>query len=158
MSLAIAVTARREVAGHFGKAAAFLLFDDKGVQVAEVENSGSREVGCKHKKLIQRQLAEYGVTHLVVGNIGQRSLARLLNAGWQVSRVAPRSPLEAIVSGKVAREALTAAEQGRPCKREKGDCGCGCGSKKKAAPAKIGMKGHAPRLTGGLFRLGGFTR
>lgn len=139
MSIAIALTARDHVAGHFGKAAAFAIYDQQGQWITRVENSGSRELGCKHKKIIQRQLAEYGVAEIVLGNIGQRSLARLLQAGFSVSRVAPRTSLAALLAGSVEKEALTSAEQGKACKREKGGCGCGCSSKKKAPVAKIGM-------------------
>lgn len=155
MSLAIAITPRNEVAGHFGKAAAFEVFDAQGQLVTRVENSGSREIGCKHKKRIQRQLSELGVSEIILGNIGQRSLARLLNAGYKVNRVPPRSQLSAVLAGEVAREALTSPEQGRPCKREKGDCGCGCGSKNKAQPAKIGtVMNKKPSITG-LTKIGG---
>lgn len=154
MAMAIALTPREQVAGHFGKAAVFVIYDQQGQQVARIENTGSRELGCKHKKVIQRQLAECGVSEIVLGNIGQRSLARLLHAGFNVSRVAPRTILADVLSGSVAKEALTSAEQGRDCKREKGACGCGCGSKKKAPVAKVGMSSLSP--VSGLTKIGGF--
>ncbi|WP_318454812.1 NifB/NifX family molybdenum-iron cluster-binding protein [Photobacterium leiognathi] len=154
MSMAIALTPRDQVAGHFGKAAAFAVYDQHGQFVIKIENAGSRELGCKHKKVIQRQLAEYGVSEIVLGNIGQRSLARLLNAGFKVSRVAPRTALNDVLTGSVDKEVLTSAEQGRDCKREKGACGCGCGSKKKAPVAKVGMSSLAPMS--GLAKIGGF--
>ncbi len=154
MSMAIALTPRDQVAGHFGKAAAFAVYDQHGQFVIKIENAGSREFGCKHKKVIQRQLAEYGVSEIVLGNIGQRSLARLLNAGFKVSRVAPRTALNDVLTGSVDKEALTSAEQGRDCKREKGACGCGCGSKKKAPVVKVGMSSLAPMS--GLAKIGGF--
>lgn len=156
MSIAIAITPRSEVAAHFGKAAAFMVFDLQGEMIARIENGGSKAIGCKHKKILQRQLGEFGVTEVVLGNIGQRSLGRLLNAGFTVSKVPSRSSVQAVLAGSVAKIALTAAEQGRPCKREKGDCGCGCGSKKKAEPAKIGtMMNRKPSLQG-LMKIGGF--
>lgn len=155
MSLAIAVTPHNQVSGHFGKAAAFEIFDAQGQLVARVENSGSREIGCKHKKRIQRQLSDLGVDEIILGNVGQRSLARLLNAGFKVTRVPQRSAVSAVLSGEVPREALVSAEQGRPCKREKGDCGCGCGSKKKAQPAKIGTSMNKMLSMAGLTKVGG---
>ncbi|WP_299020558.1 NifB/NifX family molybdenum-iron cluster-binding protein [uncultured Photobacterium sp.] len=162
MSLAIAITPRSEVAGHFGKAAAFLVFDDAGQLIHQLDNRGSREIGCKHKKMLQRQLGDLGVREIVLGNVGQRSLARLLNAGFKISRVPPRSPVSMVLDGEVAREELTAPEQGRPCKREKGDCGCGCGcgSKKKAQPAKVGTMMHRRGMNrkmslSGLNKIGG---
>lgn len=158
MSIAIAITPRQAVAGHFGKAASFMIYNRQGQHIAEVVNSGSQAVGCKHKKLIQRQLAEHGVTELVLGNVGQRSLARLLTAGFTVFRVPARTSLAAVLAGEVPREALISAEQGRPCKREKGGCGCGCGSKKSPQPAKIkiGMMATGSGSVVGLPRLGGF--
>jgi len=156
MSIAIAITPRSEVAGHFGKAAAFMVFDPQGEMIARIENGGSKELGCKHKKIIQRQLSEFGVKEIVLGNIGQRSLGRLLNAGFAVSKVPSRSPVEAVLAGNVAKVALTAADQGRPCKREKGDCGCGCGSKKKAKPVKIGMMVNRNPSIQGLMKIEGF--
>jgi len=155
MSLAIAITPRNEVAGHFGKAAAFKIFDAQGQLVTQLENNGNREIGCKHKKRIQRQLSELGVTEIILGNVGQRSLARLLSAGFTVSRVPPRSSLSFVLAGGIAKEALISADQGRPCKREKGDCGCGCGSKKKAAPAKIGTMVNTKPSLSGLTKIGG---
>lgn len=83
------------------------------------------------KKRIQRQLSDLGVTQIVLGNIGQRSLARLLNAGFAVYQVPNRSELSDVLNEQVAKVPLLAPEQGRPCKREKGECGCGCGSKKR---------------------------
>ncbi|MGF1687727.1 hypothetical protein L4C36_13710 [Photobacterium japonica] len=157
MALAIAVTPRQEVAGHFGKAATFKVYDEQGRWLADLENSGSKAVGCKHKKLIQRQLAEQGVSTIILGNVGQRSLARLLNAGFVIFRVPSRSALTDVLNGTVPREALTAAEQGRPCKREKGGCGCGCGTK-KAAPApvaKIGTRTLGASVLKGLTKIGG---
>lgn len=155
MSLAIAITPRNEVAGHFGKAAAFLVFDVQGQLITQLENSGSREIGCKHKKRLQRQLSELGVSEIVLGNVGQRSLARLLNAGFTVSRVAPRSCVASVLDGDVARETLSSPEQGRPCKRDKGDCGCGCGSKNKVVPAKIGTSVNTKLSLTGLTKVGG---
>ncbi|PSW18602.1 hypothetical protein C9I98_16185 [Photobacterium sanctipauli] len=155
MALAIAVTPRNEVAGHFGKAAGFHIYDEQGQLLAELNNSGSREIGCKHKKVIQRQLAEHGVTRLVLGNIGQRSLARLLNAGFEVFKAPSRIAASQVVAGGTQLEPLLSAEQGRPCKREKGGCGCGCGSKKKAAVPKVGTMLKATAPLSGLTKIGG---
>lgn len=155
MSRAIAVTPRNEVAGHFGKAAAFLVFDEQGQLVTTLENTGSREIGCKHKKRLQRQLSDLGVSEITLGNIGKRSLARLLQAGFSVTRVPIRSQVSAVLGGGIVRELLTSPEQGRPCKREKGDCGCGCGSKKKPAPVKIGTAMNTKLSLSGLTKVGG---
>ncbi|SKA46067.1 NifB/NifX family molybdenum-iron cluster-binding protein [Photobacterium toruni] len=140
MLTAIALTPRDQIAGHFGKAAMFAIYDQQGQLIDRIQNSGSRELGCKHKKILQRQLAAMNVTEIVLGNIGTRSLARLLQAGFNVSRVAPRTSVADFLAGNVNKEALLTAEQGRACKREKGACGCGCGTKKSApAVAKVGM-------------------
>ncbi|MEC6883844.1 hypothetical protein C9I86_14420 [Photobacterium sp. NCIMB 13483] len=140
MLIAIALTPRDQIAGHFGKAAIFAIYDQQGLLVDRIENSGSRELGCKHKKILQRQLAALNVNEIVLGNIGTRSLARLLQAGFSVSRVPPRTSLATFLAGGISKEALVTADQGRACKREKGACGCGCGTKKSApAVAKVGM-------------------
>ncbi|MEC6798972.1 NifB/NifX family molybdenum-iron cluster-binding protein [Photobacterium sp. S4TG1] len=140
MLTAIALTPRDQIAGHFGKAAIFAIYDQQGLLVDRIENSGSRELGCKHKKILQRQLTALNVNEIVLGNIGTRSLARLLQAGFSVSRVPPRTSLAAFLAGGISKEALVTADQGRACKREKGACGCGC-STKKTVPvvAKVGM-------------------
>ena len=153
MLIAIALTPRDQIAGHFGKAATFAIYDQQGQRVDCLENSGSRELGCKHKKILQRQLAALNVNEIVVGNIGTRSLARLLQAGFKVSRVPPRTSLVAFLAGSINKEALVIAEQGRACKREKGACGCGCGTKKSTPTAvKVGML--APMING-LGKIGG---
>ena len=156
MSVAIAVTPNHQVAGHFGKAASFVVYDEQGQQVAEVVNQGRKEVGCKHKKQLQAQLTAHNVTTILLGNVGQRSLGRLLGAGFEVFRVPNRTPIQDVVLGNVCREPLLSAEQGRPCKREKGACGCGCGSKKTVKPAKIGMTGRGNTHLQGLTKIGGF--
>ncbi|MCQ1057534.1 hypothetical protein LRP52_06685 [Photobacterium sp. ZSDE20] len=155
MSIAIAVTPHHEVAGHFGKAAGFVVYDEQGQQIAELINQGRKEVGCKHKKQLQAQLAEHNVKTLLLGNVGQRSLARLLRAGFSVFRVPNRTAVQDVLNGSVSREPLLTAEQGRPCKREKGGCGCGCGSKKTVKPAKIGMMTKGNANLQGLTKIGG---
>ncbi|EAS43427.1 hypothetical protein C9J48_21365 [Photobacterium profundum] len=157
MCIAIAITLRSQVAGHFGKAAAFMVYDSQGQFIERIENTGSKELGCKHKKVIQRRLSELGVKEIVLGNVGQRSLGRLLNAGFSVIKVPQRSSIDAVMTGKVEKEALTTAEQGRPCKRDKGDCGCGCAGKKKPVPIKIGTTMNRKSTIQGLTKIGGFT-
>jgi len=112
MSLAIAITPRNEVAGHFGKAAAFLVFDEQGQPLTTLDNAGRREIGCKHKKRLQHQLSELGVSEIILGNVGQRSLARLLKAGFSVIRVPTRSSVSSVLNGDAAREQLATAEAG----------------------------------------------
>lgn len=153
MSVAIALTAHSDVAGHFGKAAVFVIVDEQNREVARLENPQGRAMGCRHKKQLQQALLAQGVTTLILGNVGQRSLARLLQAGLTVIRVPARSSLAAVLNGEVPKETLTESSQGRPCKREKGSCGCGCGKPKVAVTAKIGMTGAATMT--GLTRLGG---
>ena len=153
MLIAIALTPRDQIAGHFGKAATFAIYNQQSQLVERIQNSGSRELGCKHKKILQRQLAALDVSEIVLGNIGTRSLARLLQAGFRVSRVAPRTSLVDFLAGGVTKEALLTAEQGRACKREKGACGCGCGTKKAAPVAlKVGMLSP---MVNGLGKIGG---
>ncbi len=153
MLTAIALTARDQIAGHFGKAAIFAIYDQQGQLVERITNSGSRELGCKHKKILQRKLATLNVSEIVVGNIGTRSLARLLQAGFNVSRVAPRTLLSDFLAGGITKEALVTADQGRACKREKGACGCGCGTK-KATPAAVKVGMLSP-MVNGLSKIGG---
>lgn len=100
MSVAIAVTPNHEVAGHFGKAASFVVFDDQGQQIAELVNQGRKAVGCKHKKQLQAQLAAHNVKTILLGNVGQRSLARLLGAGFEVFRVPIGHRFKMSLSGK----------------------------------------------------------
>ncbi|PSW26390.1 hypothetical protein C9J19_17145 [Photobacterium phosphoreum] len=153
MLTAIALTPRDQIAGHFGKAAAFAIYDQQGLLVDRIENSGSRELGCKHKKILQRQFTALNVTEIVLGNIGTRSLARLLQAGFKVSRVPPRTSLATFLGGGISKEALVAADQGRACKREKGACGCGCGTKKSvSATVKVGMLSPVMK---GIGKIGG---
>ncbi|OAN12569.1 hypothetical protein A3K86_17510 [Photobacterium jeanii] len=145
MLKAIAINAADNVAGHFGKAPTFVIANAQGEIIERITNTGSRAVGCKHKKMLQKQFSDRGVSEVVLGSIGQRSLARMLNAGFTVRQVAARTPLADVLAGSADMLTLTAAEQGRPCKREKGECGCG--SKKKAAP-KVGMMNMNAALSG----------
>lgn len=154
MTVAIALTPHQTVANHFGKAAVFMIVDPQGNPIARVDNPGGRQMGCRHKKQLQQILLAHGVTTLMLGNIGQRSLGRLLQAGLAVYRVPARTPVSAVLAEETPKEPLTTAAQGRTCKREKGSCGCGCSKPKSATAAKIGVRGAIS--TAGLPRLGGW--
>ncbi|TKB48622.1 hypothetical protein FCL40_10700 [Ferrimonas sediminicola] len=123
MAIAMPVTDRAQVAGHFAKAAAFAVYSDEG-QLIRIDNS--QEGGCGQKKRLVKVFKEMQVTRVVLRNIGERSLARLLSAGIEVERLTRGATIAQVLEGSVTTLSLTDAAQGRPCKPKPSKC---CGHK-----------------------------
>ncbi|BDY03384.1 NifB/NifX family molybdenum-iron cluster-binding protein [Ferrimonas sp. YFM] len=128
MAIAMPVTDRARVAGHFAKANAFAVYSDEG-QLIRIDNS--QDGGCGQKKRLVKVFKEMQVTKVVLRNIGERSLARLLNAGIEVERLTRGATIAQVLDGSIATNALTEAAQGRPCKPKSSKC---CGHK---SPPKL---------------------
>ncbi|USD38029.1 MULTISPECIES: NifB/NifX family molybdenum-iron cluster-binding protein [Ferrimonas] len=126
MTLAIAVTPDFRVAGHFAKAPGFAIYDASGALVDTLDNDANAS-GCQQKKKMMAQFRHLGVSRVVLKNIGERSLARLLGAGIQVDSVRGRATVSDVLAGAVSVSTLTEASQGRPCKPKSSSHKC-CGS------------------------------
>lgn len=120
------------VANHFVKAPYIAIYSDTDGMLKNLANIAAMpQAGCKAKSQLIQSLQDYNVEAVLVRNIGERALEKLLHSGKQVFRLSTRSSLEDVLA--VPREPLTDASQGRPSTnhQKKGGCGsCGCGGKK----------------------------
>ncbi|MDV6252260.1 NifB/NifX family molybdenum-iron cluster-binding protein [Vibrio sp. EA2] len=136
------------VANHFVKAPYIAIYSDEEGMLHNLANIAAMpQSGCKAKSQMIQSLDQYNVDAVLVRNIGERALAKLLRNGKQVFRLSARSSLEDVLG--VSRTALTEPSQGRPSinHKQKGGCGsCGCGGK-KSKPSLLAR----PQKTGALF-------
>ncbi|MGI9896297.1 NifB/NifX family molybdenum-iron cluster-binding protein [Vibrio natriegens] len=119
------------VANHFVKAPYIAIYSDEDGMLQNLANIAAMpQSGCKAKSQMIQSLNQYNVDAVLVRNIGERALEKLLRNGKQVFRLSTRSSIEDVLG--VARTPLTDASQGRPSANhnKKGGCGsCGCGGK-----------------------------
>lgn len=120
-----------KVANHFSKAATFQFIDEHGTLVSESANPALAQ-GCAAKANIIQLLKQQQVQRVIVRNIGERLLARLLQAQLAVFQIGSSrwdSP-EFLADAPRYLLPLTGPEQGRPStnfqrKQASGSCGCG---------------------------------
>lgn len=106
------------IAGHFSKAETFV-FTDKihsTIRSNPALNSGS----CGGKKSLLTLLKEQHTSAVLVRNIGQKMLRKLLNADIRVFRTSGRLSLDTLQLSELTE--LTEPSQGRPCKNNKQSC------------------------------------
>ncbi|ENO8974983.1 NifB/NifX family molybdenum-iron cluster-binding protein [Vibrio parahaemolyticus] len=135
------------VANHFVKAPYIAIYSDTDGMLKNLANIAAMpQAGCKAKSQLIQSLQDYNVEAVLVRNIGERALEKLLHSGKQVFRLSTRSSLEDVLA--VPREPLTDASQGRSSTnhQKKGGCGsCGCGGK-KAKPSLLARPKQAAAL------------
>ncbi|GAA5213613.1 NifB/NifX family molybdenum-iron cluster-binding protein [Corallincola platygyrae] len=142
-----------KIANHFTKASQFGFFNPEGKLIGSKLNPAGN-VGCQGKGKLVRMLKEQGATHLLVRQIGQQMLGRLLTESMQVFSLANRpGELAEEVAKLASHNELSAAEQGNPSPNHKG-CGCDqhkhrhthehvkCGCGGKDGHAKCSGSGH----------------
>lgn len=120
------------VANHFMKAAQFTFINEDSSLIDNIKNPAVVEKSsCKDKKSLICLIKEMKTDAVIVRNIGEMALGKLLNAGIQVFRVSAQTQLSEAINSPM--EALTSATQGRPSSnhQNKGGCshkcgGCGC--------------------------------
>ncbi|PWF73355.1 dinitrogenase iron-molybdenum cofactor [Vibrio sp. T9] len=143
------------VANHFVKAPYIAIYSDTDGMLKNLANIASMpQAGCNAKSQLIQSLQEYNVDAVLVRNIGERALAKLLRSGTQVFRLSTRSSLEDVLA--VPREPLIEPSQGRPSNnhkknahKPKGGCGsCGCGGK-KSQPSLLAR----PKAPAGLLKV-----
>ncbi|GLR74604.1 NifB/NifX family molybdenum-iron cluster-binding protein [Aliivibrio sifiae] len=106
------------IAGHFSKAEAFI-FTDKINSIAR-SNPALNNNSCNGKKSILTLLQEQQTDVVLIRNIGQKILAKLLNANIRVFRTSGRMSLDTLQLSELTE--LTDPSQGRPCKNNKQNC------------------------------------
>lgn len=150
---------RNCVANHFMKATQFAFIDQNSTLINHIENPASpAHSSCHDKKTLISMIKEMKADAVIVRNIGERSLGKLLSAGIRVFRVSSQTPLSEAVTSKL--EELTNVTQGRPSTnhQKKGGCshgesGCGCGGHEQHQQASHGLNLHKAHRKGQAMRM-----
>ena len=118
------------VASHFTKADCLVFLDEHGVERNRVDNP-AREANCAGKQKMVELLVEQQVDRIVVRNIGEQMLGKLLTRQFAVyqtncGRRSATELVDPVASGLVQ---LDQANQGRQslnheAKLHSGGCGC----------------------------------
>ncbi|MCF3099464.1 hypothetical protein EHZ86_19880 [Aeromonas australiensis] len=104
------------LAGHFTRAEQLQILNPEGNVIATLTNPAAAE-GCHGKQALLNALAHHQVGQVVVRNIGERMLGRLLAANIRVLQCrSARLPLPALLA-PANLQPLTEASQGRPSRR-----------------------------------------
>ncbi|EPP4132536.1 NifB/NifX family molybdenum-iron cluster-binding protein [Vibrio vulnificus] len=128
-----------KISGHFMKAERFALINSLGEVVAYLANPAFNQA----KARCVQQLLAAGVTQLMVKNIGQKSLAKLLSKGVAVYQLAGRCSLHEV--SKAVKTPMTSATQGREC-RSHSQCGSACRQQSKVATREPNQRVCSPIL------------
>ena len=105
-----------QLAGHFSRAEVLQILSPGGEILATQPNPAAAE-GCHGKQALLDALAHYQVGQVVVRNIGERMLSRLLAANIRVLQCrSARLPLPTLLA-PANLQPLTEASQGRPSRR-----------------------------------------
>ena len=112
MSYAIAMTDKK-LSHHFSKSEIFSFYDDNNKQVAVYKNPALSQSGCSGKKLLIDLLNERQCHTVIVRKIGEKTLARLLDAGFKVVQGNTRSSIEQMLDdARLNKNLLTDVSQG----------------------------------------------
>ncbi|WP_323887368.1 NifB/NifX family molybdenum-iron cluster-binding protein [Aeromonas veronii] len=105
------------LAGHFTRAEQLQILNPEGNVIATLVNPAAAE-GCHGKQALLDALAHHQVGQVVVRNIGERMLGRLLAANIRVLQCrSARLPLPTLLA-PANLQPLTEASQGRPSRRQ----------------------------------------
>lgn len=145
---------RNCVANHFMKAANFSFYDEDNSLIHNMHNpAGAGNSSCQDKKALISAIQNMNTDAIIVRNIGERALGKLLKAGIRVYQLDSQTPVTEALSGPMTE--LTQASQGRPSRKhdKKGGCSGGCGSDHGAAHQCCGSKHqHAHGKPSGLHQ------
>lgn len=120
---------RDRLAGHFTKAKEIAFYNEQQQLVARFANPALAG-GCSAKKAMLNLIKAQGATVVLVEEIGQRILGKLLAAGISVSQCSRKMTLvDLLAAATDLSRRLVDASQGREClnHEKKGGCGGGCG-------------------------------
>ncbi|MDG3087250.1 NifB/NifX family molybdenum-iron cluster-binding protein [Vibrio hannami] len=140
---------RDNVANHFIKAPQFSFIDEENSLIQNVTNPAAGNSSCSEKSAAIKMLKEMKTDAVIVRNIGERALGKLLSAGIRVFMVTTQTPLSAAANSPMVE--LTDTSQGRPSHNhhKKGGCSHGeggscCSSKQDGSHSGCGCNhGHS---------------
>ncbi|MCF1428449.1 MAG: dinitrogenase iron-molybdenum cofactor biosynthesis protein [Shewanella sp.] len=128
---------RGKLAKHFTKSPQ-IAFYNQAHELLETLDNPAMKGGCAAKKAMLNLIKSRGSTMVLVDQIGERMLGKLLATGAVISRGDSALPLEQVLAvSHDNTRFLTDAAQGRASLNhaKKGGCGggCGCGGHSKAS-------------------------
>ncbi len=113
MIIAIPINDDR-IANHFTKARQFAFFDPDGHCKATIANP-ALNANCQGKDALIDLLKQQGTTRVMVRQIGERILAKLLDNQFAVLQTqSSRQPITSILRNPHQCQSLTSPSQGRP--------------------------------------------
>ncbi|MDV7105284.1 NifB/NifX family molybdenum-iron cluster-binding protein [Vibrio sp. TH_r3] len=124
------------VANHFMKAKQFVFLNEQSQFIKNIDNPAA-EAGCSchEKKATISRLKEMQTDAIIVRNIGERALGKLLKSGIRVFKLTQKTSISMALNSPMIE--LTSASSGRPSQNhlKKGKCsghsgGC-CGQHEK---------------------------
>lgn len=122
---------RGRLAGHFTKAKELAFYDNKHNHRFTLDNPAAAGGNCAAKKAMLQLIKDKGGRIVLVDQIGERMLGKLLDGGISVCRPGKESSDIAalLVAASDIQLRLTSAAAGRPSLKHqaKGGCGGGCG-------------------------------
>lgn len=102
------------LANHFAKAKGIAFYNEQNELISVSENPAAESSCCGGKKAALALLKEMNTQQIVVRNVGQRMLARLLDAGIRVYQSSTGGDAISLLMHRDIRcSELTSAEQGR---------------------------------------------
>jgi len=121
MIYAIATT-EQKLAHRFSKAELFTFYNEQQEVIAVYKNPALGISGCAGKRLLIDLLHKRACDVVIVRKIGEKTLARLLNAGFKVEQGSTRSSYQELLENAcLQKNPLTSPEQG--VKSKKRSCG-----------------------------------
>ena len=112
MIYAIATT-EKKLSHQFSKAEIFTFYNEQQEAIAVYKNPALGISGCSAKNLIIDLLHKMHCDVVIVRKIGEKTLAKLLNAGFKVEQGNTRhSNDELITNARLQKHSLTSPEQG----------------------------------------------
>ncbi len=140
------------VAKHFMKAKKFSFLSDNGNIIKTIDSPAAGNSSCSDKSKAIKLLKEMQTDVVIVHNIGERSLGKLLNAGIRVFQLednasvaeAIRSPMQELTDSKQARPSPNHEKKGGSC--------CGSHDHDHHSAPRIGLRA----MTGSVNTLSSF--
>jgi predicted Fe-Mo cluster-binding NifX family protein len=103
----------KKLAHHFSKSDIFCVYNEEHKNIAVFKNPLLEAKGCSGKGLLIDAFNKYQCEVVIVRKIGEKTLARLLNAGFSVEQGNTRHSVEELLSAASTRKKpLTQPSQG----------------------------------------------
>lgn len=120
MIYAIATT-DQQLAHHFSKAQIFTFYNEQQEVIAVYKNPILDVSGCSAKRLLVDLLRKMACDVVIVRKIGEKTLGRLLEAGFKVEQGNTRHTVEELLTAaRLQTHPLTSPDQG--VKKKAGCC------------------------------------